>query len=93
MGYLGIHQSAERLREYFKDEELRPNALFAYALSMRAEISKGRVPGMLRRIDEFAEGLLPEEEELVKVALDERLLLQGHDPYFSPTRAGKKKQR
>ena len=86
VGYLGIHDVAEKLRQYFEDDELRPNALFAYALAMRSEISRSRVPGLLRRIDGFAGGLSEEETELVKLALDERLLLHGHEPYFFPDR-------
>jgi HEAT repeat protein len=84
VGYLGITESAEKLREFFGDPDLRPNALFAYALSMRAEVSPGRVRGLLRKIEELAGGLALDEEELVKMALDERLLLHGHKPVFRP---------
>ncbi|MDZ4797257.1 MAG: SEC-C metal-binding domain-containing protein [Bryobacteraceae bacterium] len=84
IGYLGIHDSAEKLRDYFADEDYRANALFAYALAVRAEISPGRVRPLLRRIDEAAGGLTEEENELVEIALDERLMLQGHKPVFHP---------
>jgi len=38
---------------------------------------------LLRRIEDLAGGLTDSEEELVKDALDQRLLLHGHDPVFS----------
>jgi hypothetical protein len=38
--------------------------------------------GLLARIDKDAQGLNEMEEELVKAALDERLLLAGKEPFF-----------
>ncbi len=82
-GYLGIGAEAERLRKYFEDEEWRADALFAYALSVPAEISRGRMPGLLRRIDRVANRLSAGETELVELALDQRLMLHGLEPVFS----------
>jgi HEAT repeat protein len=82
VGYLGIHESAEKLRQYFEDEDLRANALFAYALSARCEISPARIRSLYRRIEQFAGGFSEEEEELVRIALDERLMLHGHKPVY-----------
>jgi hypothetical protein len=82
VGYLGIYGSAEKLRQFFEDDEYRPNALFSYALSARTEISPARIRSLFRRIEEFAGGFTEEEEELVKIALDERLMLHGHNPVF-----------
>jgi len=82
VGYLGIADAAEKLKRLFDDEDLRPDALFAYALSTRAETSRGRMKGLLRKIDELA-GLSEHEEELVKGALDERLRLYGLEPVFN----------
>lgn len=87
VGYLGITDSAEKLREFF-DSDLRPNALFAYALSARSEVSPARVRSLLRRIDELAGGLSEDENEVVQIALDERLLLHGHKPIFNPEHGG-----
>jgi HEAT repeat protein len=84
VGYLGITEAAERLRDMFGDAEFRSNALFAYALSARTEVSPGRMRGFLRRVDELAGGLSEDENELVEIALDERLLLHGHKPLFRP---------
>jgi hypothetical protein len=83
VGYLGIASAAEKLKEFFNDEELRPDALFAYALSTRAETTRGRMKGLLRKIDTLAGGLAGQEEDLVKAALDERLQLYGLDPVFA----------
>ena len=83
VGYLGITESAEKLRDFF-DTDLRANALFAYALCARSEVSPARIRSLLRRIDELAGGLSEEENEVVQIALDERLLLQGHKPVFNP---------
>ncbi|HYO80491.1 MAG TPA: hypothetical protein VES20_03750, partial [Bryobacteraceae bacterium] len=71
VGYLGITDAADKLRTFFEDDEVRPNALFAYALSVRAEVSPARVRALLRKIDDTAKGLTEDEEELVKTALDE----------------------
>ena len=84
VGYLGVSEAAEKLRTFFDDEELRSNALFAYALCARTEVSPGRMRPFLRRIDQLAGGLGEDDEELVKIALDERLLLHGHRPVFRP---------
>jgi HEAT repeat protein len=84
VGYLGIHNSAEKLRGLFEDEEFRTNALFSYALAARSEVSPGRMRSLLRRIEEAAGGLTEEEQELVEIALDERLMLNGQKPVFHP---------
>ena len=86
IGYLGVHDSAEKLRSFFDDDDLRANALFAYTLAVRHEISRGRIRSLLRKIEETAKGLSEEEEQLVQIALDERLMLNGHDPMFFPER-------
>jgi hypothetical protein len=83
IGYLGVYDAAERLRAFFEDEEYRPHALFAYALAMRAEVSRGRIRNLLRRIEEAAGGLTEEETGLVQTALDQRLMLEGHEPVFN----------
>ena len=62
-------------------DDLRDDALFAYALAMPGETSRGRVKGLLRKIDALA-NLSQEEVELVKFALDERLRLHGFGPVF-----------
>lgn len=84
IGYLGIGSEAGRIEKLFEHEELRADALFAYALSVPAEISRGRIKGLFQRIESLAKGLSEVEEALVQVALDERLAMHGFDPVFSP---------
>jgi hypothetical protein len=83
VGYYGIKSELDRVRKLFDDEELRSDALFAYTLAMPAEVSRGRMKGLLARIEKDAHGLSELEEELVKTALDERLLLAGKEPVFA----------
>lgn len=82
IGYLGIGSASEKLPEFFEDPDLRSDALFAYALSARHEISRAHIPALFRRIQERAGGLSGGETELVQLALDERLALHGHKPVF-----------
>ncbi len=84
-GYFRLTQQIDKIASFFDREEpyddLRDDALFAYALAMPGETSRGRVKGMLRKIDGLA-GLSQAETELVMFALDERLRLNGMAPVF-----------
>jgi hypothetical protein len=82
-GYLGISDACDRLRDFFEDEDFRADALFAYSLCVRGETTRGRMKALLRKIEGAAGGLSEPEEDLVKVALDERLLLHGQKAVFS----------
>jgi hypothetical protein len=82
VGYLAITNASEKLVDYFEDEDLRSDALFAYALSARHEISRARINGLFRKIQERAGGLSNRETELVQLALDERLAVHGQKPVF-----------
>ncbi len=82
-GYMGIGAEAVRLREMFDDEDFRHDALFAYALCMPGEVTRGRVRGMLRKIEGLAGGLSAAEHELVETGLDHRLAMHGLEPVFS----------
>ena len=83
VGYLGVHESADRLRKFFDDEDRRPAALLAYTLALRHEISKGRIPALYRKVEEAAGGLDEEEESVVKLALDQRLMMHGQPPVYN----------
>jgi hypothetical protein len=63
-------------------ESLRDDALFAYALAMPGETTRGRIRGLFRKIDAIAD-LTTQEAELVEFALDERLKLRGLAPVFA----------
>lgn len=84
VGYYGIRSELDKIREVFEDEELRSDALFAYTLALPGEVSRGRIKSMFTRIEKDARGLSPMEEELVKTALDEKLMLAGKEPFFAP---------
>jgi hypothetical protein len=83
VGYYGLRAELDRLRKLFDDEELRSDAIFAYALALPGETSRGRVKGFFERVQTDARGLSEVEEALVKAALDERLMLAGKEPFFS----------
>jgi hypothetical protein len=84
-GYFRLTRYADKIASFFDREDpyddLREDALFAYALAMPGETTRGRARGMLRKIDALA-GLSPSETELVMFALDERLRLHGLAPVF-----------
>lgn len=85
-GYFQLTRHAGEIASYFDREgdleDLREDALFAYALAMPGETTRGRIRGMLRKIDTLAD-LSASEAELVMFALDERLRLAGLDPVFA----------
>ena len=84
-GYFQLTRYAGKIAEFFDRDEpyedLREDALFAYAMAMPGETTRGRVRGMLRKIHSLAH-LTPAESELVRFALDERLRLHGLEPVF-----------
>ena len=84
VGYLGLHSEAPRLEPFFDDDEYRSDALFAYALAIPGETSRGRIKALLKKIDDSAAGFKPDEEELVQIALDQRLMIHGLKPVFFP---------
>jgi len=85
-GYFRLTKYAEKISSYFDGEgalaTLRDDALFAYALAMPGETTRGRIRGMLRKIDALAD-LDQVETDLVMFALDERLRLHGLEPVFA----------
>jgi HEAT repeat protein len=82
IGFLGISTEAGKLRAFFDDEEFRSEALYAYALSMPTRITRSGAPRLLAEIYDLAGGLSHAEEQLVKAALDDRLLMHGLAPFF-----------
>ncbi len=84
IGYLNLSSDATRLVELFADEEFRTDALFAYALSVPGETSAGRIRALMTKVEKAAGGFREDEEDLVRIALDQRLMLHGKDPVFFP---------
>lgn len=82
-GYLNLGSEAARLEKQFTDSDFRDDALFAYALCCRAEVSRPFMKKLLRQIDKLAGGLDEEEVKTVMQALDLRLEMHGLKPVFS----------
>ena len=80
-GYFRLTAQADKIAKYLEDDDLREDALFAYALALPGETTRGRARGMLRKIDSITP-LDASEYRLVKFAIDERLRLHGLAPVF-----------
>lgn len=87
VGYLGLSSAAPRLERFFEEDEFREDALFAYALSIPSETSRGRIRALLNKIEGVAGGFRADEETLVQIALDQRLMLHRMKPVFFPDEA------
>jgi HEAT repeat protein len=87
IGYLDLSSEAPRLEELFDDEEFRTDALFAYALSIPGQTSSGRIRALMAKVEEAAGGFREDEEDLIRIALDQRLMLHGKSPVFFPDEA------
>ncbi len=83
VGYHSIRSEMDKLRAFFEDDELRMDALFAYAMTIPGDLSPARMKSLFSRVEKDAKGLTEEEEVLVMAALDERLALAGKKPYFA----------
>ena len=81
-GYLNVTSVLSRLRGFFENDELRADALFAYALSAPSDVTPARMRSLLEKIDKEAGGLMPAETDLVETALDQRLMMHGREPVF-----------
>lgn len=82
-GYLNLSGEAQRLEKLFADSDAREDALFAYALCCKAEVSRAFAKKLYRQIDKLAHGLDDEEAESVRQAIDLRLEMHGLKPVFS----------
>lgn len=84
VGYLNLSSEAPRLVEFFDQDEFRTDALFAYALAIPGETSAGRIRALMAKVEKAAGGFREDEEDLIRIALDQRLMLHGKDPVFFP---------
>ena len=80
-GYFRLTSSIDTIAKYLDDDDLRDDALFAYAVAMPGETTRGRARGMLRKV-EAVTPLSHSELRLVAFAIDERLRLHGLEPVF-----------
>ena len=81
-GYLNLSAEAPRLEAFFDHAKHRTPALFAYALAAPGETSRGRVKALFKKIEDLAGGFDEDEADVVRVALDQRLMLHGQKAAF-----------
>jgi len=81
-GYFRLASHAEKIASYFDNDDLREDALVAYAMAVPGETTRGRAKGMLRKIDSITH-LSQAEIRLVMFGIDERLRLYGLEPVFN----------
>jgi hypothetical protein len=81
-GVCGDVTAIGRLRDLMMDEDVRKDAIFAYAMAVPSDISPSRVRSLYTRIEKEAGGLNRDEATSVGIALDMRLEAEGKDPVF-----------
>jgi hypothetical protein len=84
VGTIPLPTLALELVPLFDDPGLREDALLSYALSVGAPITPKSVSKLFDRIEEKAGGMTEDESELVALALDRRLEMEGFRPVFFP---------
>lgn len=82
VGHFAIVSSIDRLEKLFEDEDLRPAAIYAYALAVPGGTDRTKARSLFRRIEKLADGLDEEEQSLVETAIDQRLVEAGKRPVF-----------
>lgn len=82
IGAQGLTSELGKVRALLKDEDLREDALFAYALASPGKDSPAFLRSLLKKIETEAGGFSEDEEEIVRTALDERLRAAGKPPIF-----------
>ena len=83
VGYFGLVGELGRLKAMFDDPYLRPAALMGYSLALPGELSPARMRSLFKKIEQSAGGLEPEEADIVRLALDQRLAAAGKPQMFS----------
>ncbi len=81
-GVCGDVTAIGKLRDLMMDDEVRKDAIFAYAMAVPSDISASRVRSLYSRIEKEAGGLNRDEATSVGIALDMRLEADGKDPVF-----------
>lgn len=82
VGAFPIPALAIEMIPLFSNEDLREDALYAYASAVNAKITPKSVQRLFDEIDRKADGLSQTEMEIVAEALDARLELEGYEPVF-----------
>lgn len=78
----GLTSELGRVRKLLTHEDLREDALFAYAMLAPAKNSPAYLRTLYGKIAKEAGGLDGEEDHVVRIALDQRLQAAGRDPVF-----------
>jgi HEAT repeat protein len=83
-GVAGLDMEADtpRLVPFFEDEDLRADALAAYAMTAACEPTRAGLRRLLKKIDTLARGLSEDEEDEVKDTLNTRAGRDGLEPVF-----------
>lgn len=82
---LAVHGAASelgRVRKMLAQDDVREDALFAYAMLAPAKNSPAYLRTLYDKIAREAGGLDSEEDQIVRVALDQRLQAAGREPVF-----------
>jgi hypothetical protein len=82
IGLLELESDAPRLVPYFKDEDLRSEAMPCYAMAAACEPSRAGLRRLYRKIDDLAGGLSLDEDDAVKDALNTRAERYDLDPVY-----------
>jgi len=82
IGLLEMESAAPRLIPYFKDEDLRGEALPSYAMAAASEPTRAGLRRLFRKIDDLAGGLSVGEDLAVKEALNTRAERYDLDPVY-----------
>ncbi len=82
IGVNGLTAEMGRIRKLLEDPDLREDALFAYALTAPAKVSPAFLRTLYKKLEKEAGGFTSEEDEVVRLALDERLRAHGKAPLF-----------
>jgi hypothetical protein len=84
-GLLQLESEAPRLVPYFKDEDLREEALPCYTMCASCEPTRAGLRRLFKKIDELAGGLSMNEEFVVKDALNTRSARYELDAIYGPS--------
>ncbi len=84
IGLLQLESEAPRLLPYFKDDDLRSEALYCYSACATCEPTRAGVRRLFAEIERLSGGLSDEEESAVKDGLNTRADRYGLDPIFGP---------
>jgi hypothetical protein len=77
-----MESEARRLPPLFDDEDLRADALYAYALVAPVEPTRAGLRRLFQKIEDLAAGLSDEEAASVRSAINSRADEEGLDPVF-----------